>query len=228
MSKIAIVTGSAGNLGSAVTREMVKSGFQVVGTIEPGKEAPESSAQIIYKPVDLMDPGATETFIHDIFQIYKRIDAVVCLVGGFAMDSAREADQDSIMKMITLNFFTALNTVQPVLSVLADQKERIPIILVGAKPVFDSGASKMTFSYTLSKSMVVKLAQLLNADPKNKANVSVIVPSIIDTPQNRIAMPDADFSDWVSPESIAEKIAFICDEGGKDLRDTVLKIYGNS
>jgi NAD(P)-dependent dehydrogenase (short-subunit alcohol dehydrogenase family) len=87
----------------------------------------------------------------------------------------------------------------------------------------------MVFPYVLSKSMVIKMAEVINADSKHSnTTATVIVPSIIDTPPNRAAMPDANFSDWVTPESIADKIAFICGEGGKDLRETVLKIYGNS
>ena len=229
MSKIAIITGAAGNLGKAVTRKMVNSGFTVIGTMEPGKDYSTDNKQVTYKAVDLSDPEAADSLIQEVVSRYGKIDAVICLVGGFDMGTIPESSHEALLKMINLNFFTAFNVVQPVLKYLPDKKERKSIILVGAKPVFEPQAAKMVFPYALSKSMVIKMAEVINADSEqSNITATVIVPSIIDTPPNRASMPDANFSNWVTPESIANKIAFICGEGGKDLRETVLKIYGNS
>jgi len=75
----------------------------------------------------------------------------------------------------------------------------------------------------------LRMAEVINADTQtNNARATVIVPSIIDTLPNREAMPEANFANWVTPESIAEKIVFVCSEKGMDLRQTVLKVYGNS
>ena len=229
MSKIAIITGATGNLGKAVTRKMVNSGFTVIGTTEPGKDDSSADKNVVYKAVDLTDPMAAEALILETASTHRRIDAAICLVGGFAMASIQESSHEALQKMINLNFLTAFNVVQPILRLLPEQKERKNIILVGAKPVYEPHVAKMVFPYALSKSMVIKMAEVINADSKqSNTTATVIIPSIIDTPPNRVAMPDANFSDWVTPESIAEKIAFICGEGGKDLRETVIKIYGNS
>lgn len=229
MSKVAIITGSTGNLGKAVTSQMISAGFTVVGTYEPGLNADEGHEKATYQAVDLSDADATEKFILGIAEEYGRIDSVVCLVGGFAMSTLMDSNSSDIDKMITLNFKTALNTVQPVLGVMKEQESIGNIILIGAKPVFEVDAFKSVFPYALSKSMVLRIAEVINADTQaNKARATVIVPSIIDTPPNREAMPDANFADWVTPESIAEKIAFICSEDGRDLQQTVLHIYGNS
>ncbi len=145
------------------------------------------------------------------------------------MATLAETSHEALEKMINLNFFTAFNTIQPILRLLKDQEDRKNIVLIGAKPVFEPNAAKAVFPYALSKTMIIKMAEVINADSRqNNTTATVIVPSIIDTLPNRAAMPDANFSDWVNPESIAEKIAFICGEGGKDLRETILKIYGNS
>jgi NAD(P)-dependent dehydrogenase (short-subunit alcohol dehydrogenase family) len=229
MSKIAIITGATGNLGKAVTRKMVHSGFTVIGTTEPGKDDSSADKNVVYKAVDLTDPMAAEALILETASTHRRIDTAICLVGGFAMASIQESSHEALQKMINLNFLTAFNVVQPILRLLPEQKERKNIILVGAKPVYEPHVAKMVFPYALSKSMVIKMAEVINADSKqSNTTATVIIPSIIDTPPNRVAMPDANFSDWVTPESIAEKIAFICGEGGKDLRETVIKIYGNS
>jgi NAD(P)-dependent dehydrogenase (short-subunit alcohol dehydrogenase family) len=84
-------------------------------------------------------------------------------------------------------------------------------------------------AYGLAKSLNFRLAELMNEEAKGTNVVSsVIVPSTIDTPQNRKSMPDADFSKWVRPESIAEVIYFYCIEEAKDIRESVIKIYGRS
>lgn len=226
-TKTALITGATGNLGKVVTDLMVSNGYRIIGTTEPGRKCPADTESVQYRAIDLTNAELTRLFIQEIHEASGPIDAVVCLVGGFAMAGVTEAETDDFTRMINLNFHTAFNTVQPVLK---DSKERGGaghIILVGAKPAFDSQAAKAAFPYALSKSMVIKLAEVINADIKNHGyKASVIVPSIIDTLPNREAMPDANFSDWVTPESIAEKIAFLCGERGQDLRDTILRIYG--
>ncbi len=229
MSKVAIITGSTGNLGKAVTSQMISAGFTVVGTYEPALNADDGHPKANYKPVDLLDANATKKFVLDIAEEYGRIDVVVCLVGGFAMSTLIDSNISDINEMIKLNFQTALNTVQPVLRVMKAQESLGNIILIGAKPAFEVNAFKSVFPYALSKSMVLNMAEVINADSQtNNARATVIVPSIIDTPPNREAMPNANFGDWVTPKSIAEKIEFVCSEAGRDLRQTVLKIYGNS
>lgn len=229
MSKIAIITGATGNLGKAVTRKMLNSGFSVIGTTEPGKDVQSKDEHLTYKSVDLIDPVAAQSFIEEVVSDYGKINAVICLVGGFDMATLSDASYEAVQKMINLNFFTAFNTIQPILRLLKDQTERNSIVLIGAKPVFDPNVGKAVFPYAISKSMLLKMAEMINADSKqSNVTATVVVPSIIDTPPNRSAMPDANFANWVSPVSIAEKIAYVCGEGGRDLRETVLKIYGNS
>ena len=83
--------------------------------------------------------------------------------------------------------------------------------------------------YALAKSSVIDLAGLINSD-ENLDNVqaSVIVPSIIDTPPNREAMPDSNFKDWVTPEAIAQNIGHLLSDSASSLRNTILKLYNNA
>jgi hypothetical protein len=70
------------------------------------------------------------------------------------------------------------------------------------------------------------LAELFNGEGNAKGvSASVIVPSIIDTPQNRAAMPDADYKSWIKPDELADAIYFTCSTVGSKLRDTILKVY---
>jgi NAD(P)-dependent dehydrogenase (short-subunit alcohol dehydrogenase family) len=102
-------------------------------------------------------------------------------------------------------------------------------VLVGARPALDAGAGAHMAAYALSKGLVHQLAELINAHGRGKhIDATVIVPSVIDTPANRAAMPDADPGKWVSPDSIAETIAFVLSGAGRQMRGSVLKLYGES
>ena len=84
-------------------------------------------------------------------------------------------------------------------------------------------------AYGLAKSLIFRLAELMNDEAKGTDVVtSVVVPSTIDTPQNRKSMPDAKFDSWVKPEAIAEIIYFHCSSEGSALREPVIKIYNNA
>ena len=88
---------------------------------------------------------------------------------------------------------------------------------------------KGALAYSLTKSLLFRLAELLNATAKGKNVVaSVVAPSTIDTAVNRKSMPDADFSAWVKPEDIATLLEFICSDEGNALREPVYKIYNNA
>ena len=84
------------------------------------------------------------------------------------------------------------------------------------------------FRYGLAKSLIFRLAELMNDEAKGHNVVSaVVVPGTIDTPQNRKAMPGAHFDNWVKPEDIAGIIYYHTTEEAKTLRETVIKVYNN-
>jgi NAD(P)-dependent dehydrogenase (short-subunit alcohol dehydrogenase family) len=103
------------------------------------------------------------------------------------------------------------------------------IFIIGSKPGLSSVNSKGMVAYGLAKSLIFRLAELMNAEAKGtNVVVSVIVPSTIDTSQNRKSMPDADPAKWVKPEAIADVIYFYCTDAAAVLREPVIKVYNNS
>jgi NAD(P)-dependent dehydrogenase (short-subunit alcohol dehydrogenase family) len=101
------------------------------------------------------------------------------------------------------------------------------LFLIGSKPGLDSRNGKGMVAYTIAKSMIFRLAELMNEEAKGTdVVVCVVVPGTIDTPQNRKSMPDADTSKWVKPEAIAETIYFYTTGEAAVLREPVLKVYG--
>ena len=210
-----LVTGAFGTLGSAVVDPFLKEGWQVTGTLAPNeKPAVEINNPLFdVHTIDLTDEVATNTFIEHLLIKHPVIDAAVLTVGGFAMGQIEETDLAAVNKMISLNFNTAYNTAQPVFKQMKQQGSG-RIFFVGARPALGSQNSKGMFAYGLSKLMVVRLAEMINLEAASmKIRSTVIVPSTIDTPQNRASMPNADTSKWVKPETIADTIFAYCRGG---------------
>jgi NAD(P)-dependent dehydrogenase (short-subunit alcohol dehydrogenase family) len=228
MSKKILITGASGNLGSAVTRKMLDEGYQVTGTLEPGKTGEEED-NLHWLEANLLDATDARNAVNRATEHMGGLDAVLALVGGFGMSDILSTNVEELDRLIRLNFYTAFHTVQPALEIMKKQDRPGHIVLVAAKPVLEVEQSAGVFPYALSKTMVLRLAEAINIDHKNlNAQASVIAPSIIDTAPNREAMPDARFEDWVTPQSLADKMAFLVGEAGKDLRGTVLRVYGNA
>lgn len=228
---VVIVTGSAGNLGGAVTNALLEAGYTVEATVRNEKElgGQPDHPKLNSTVVDLMIEEAAARFVDAVVERHGQVDAAIMLVGGFAMGSLEEVGEKELDQMFSLNFKTAYFTARPVFRQMQEKNIAGRLVVVGAKPALVSSAAKAVIPYAISKSMVVKLAEILNAIGKKQGIVtSVIVPSTIDTAPNRKSMPDANFDDWVKPESIARTILDLIGETGKDWRETVIKLYGNA
>ena len=232
MKKTAIVTGAAGNLGQAVLKQLLNDGFQVIGTILPNESLEsfkKGNENFEEYTVDVTDAEAVENFAKAVAKKYGTIDRAALLVGGFAMSDLENTTLTDVQQMLSINFESAFVVAKYTFEQMKKQQEGGKIVLVGAKPALDAEAGKNAIAYSLSKSLIFQLAELLNASGKeNGIHTSVIVPSIIDTPPNRGSMPDADFADWVKPEEIAQVISFLFSEKASKLREPVVKIYGNA
>lgn len=230
MNKIAYITGASGNLGKAASERFLRDGYTVCGTIYPGEELNyQASGKLEIDQVNLADEAKARHSVDGVIRKYKKIDVALLLVGGFAMGGIADTDGDALKKMYTLNFETAYHTARPIFLQMMKQVSGGRIVLVGAKPALNASQGKDMIAYGLSKSLLFKLAEYLNAEGStNNVVTSVIIPSTIDTPQNRASMPDADFRNWVQPEVIAETMAFICSDHGMALRGPIFKVYGKS
>lgn len=227
--KIAIVTGASGNLGQEVVRKFINEGYKVIGTVIPNDPIemnfPEKKFEKVV--VNLMNEDDSLKFIHQIILQYGSIDAAVLTVGGFAMGSIADTSSSDMLKQYKLNFETVYHVARPVFVQMMKQKAG-RIFMVGSKPGLSAAHSKGMTAYGLAKSLVIRLAEMMNVEA-NGTNVvaSLVVPGTIDTPQNRKAMPDADVSKWVKPEDIANIIYYHSSDEGAILRETVIKVYGN-
>lgn len=202
----ALVTGAYGNLGRAVVEKFLAEGFTVSGTIAPNEIAPPiEHSKFSATTIDLTNEEVTLKYINQ-FDPEKSLDVAVFTVGGFAKGGIEETSLEDIRKMMKLNFDTAYNCVRPLLTGMK-KRGKGRIFVVGARPALSAKNGKGMTAYSLSKALLIRFAELVNEEAKGKDIwTTVIVPSTIDTPQNRASMPDAEFSKWVKPEKIAELI----------------------
>jgi NAD(P)-dependent dehydrogenase (short-subunit alcohol dehydrogenase family) len=225
--KTALITGASGNLGKACVEKFLAEGYRVLTIVSPGKGLGFDLPGIKTFEADLTNEASVGNVITRITSQHK-IDVALLLVGGFAMGNIQDTNGAGLQKMFSLNFETAYFTARPVFAHMLNQAAG-RIVFVGARPALNPADGKSTLAYALSKSLVFKLAELLNAEgASNNVVAHVIVPSIIDTPINRAAMPSSNFSDWVTAEEIAETMTYLCSDGGSAVRDTVVKVYVKS
>jgi NAD(P)-dependent dehydrogenase (short-subunit alcohol dehydrogenase family) len=226
--KTAIVTGASGNMGQAVIKKFLAEGYNIISTV-----IPNDSVSIDIKGknfetavVDLMNEDAAQQFVEFAAVKHGSIDAAILTVGGFAMGKIAETKTTDIAKQYKLNFETAYNVARPVFIQMMQQGSG-RIFLIGSRPGLDMKNSSGMVGYGLAKSLIFRLAELMNEEAKGTNVVtSVVIPSTIDTPQNRKSMPQSDFTKWVTPETIADIIYFHCTNVATALREPVIKIYG--
>jgi NAD(P)-dependent dehydrogenase (short-subunit alcohol dehydrogenase family) len=223
--KTVLVTGATGNLGTAVVNKFLAEGYRVIGTVN--RIAPANTPfESMY--VDLNDEADTEALVDTIVRKYGALDVLVATAGGFAMGDIHSTKSSDLTFQYQLNFETAYHVARPVFRHML-KKGSGRIFLTGSRPGLEDKGAKDVMAYALSKSLLVKLTSILNEEAKDKDVVtSLIVPSVIDTPANRKAMPNADFDAWVKPEKIADIICFYCSDAASIIRQPIIKVYNNS
>lgn len=228
--KTAIVTGASGNLGQAIIKKFIGEGYKVIGTVVPNDPVLVTfpTEQFEKVAVDLMNEDDSEKFVRNIVSTYGSVNTAVLTVGGFTMGSVTETKTADITNQYKLNFETAYNVARPVFVQMLKQNSG-RIFIIGSRPGLDAIHGKGMVAYGLAKSLIFRLAELMNNEAKGtNVVVSVVVPSTIDSPQNRKAIPDADPANWVTAEAIADVINFYSTEEAAALREPVIKIYNNS
>lgn len=220
--QVAVVTGAAGALGSAVVARFVELGATVAQL-----DVIEISNGHYCDICDLTNTAATAAAIEKINAELGNIQIVANIAGGFAMGEAvHETTAETWDFLMGLNASSVLNMSRAVIpQMIAQGSGKIVNIGAGAG---QRGAALMG-AYAASKSVVIRLTESLSDEVKESGiNVNCVLPSIIDTERNRSDMPDADFSRWVTPAAMAAVVSFLTSAEADAIHGAALPVSGLS
>ncbi len=230
--KVVVITGAAGNLGSAVAHAFEAQGARLVlldrkeGRLqEIFPEISELNKHLLIDGVDLASKESVDDAISKVIALHGRVDVLVNTVGGYR---AGTPVHDTPVE--TMEFLMDLNARTTFLSCQA----AVPHMLkAGGGKIINVGARQGTRgmakagAYAMSKSAVLRLTESLSAELKREGiNVNAVLPGTIDTPANRKAMPDADLSRWVTPQAIGEVILFLASDAACAVHGALVPVFG--
>jgi NAD(P)-dependent dehydrogenase (short-subunit alcohol dehydrogenase family) len=227
--KTIVVTGGLGALGSVVAETAANRGASVAlldyaSTLPAGVAERLSDNTLLIGGVDLTSLAAAEAAMASVKSKFGRIDALINIAGGFQWDTIADGKLDSWDRMYAMNVKTALNACKAALPYLLESGAG-RIINVGAQSALHA-ASGMG-PYAASKSAVHRLTESLADELKLKGvTVNAVLPSTIDTAQNRRDMPQADFSRWVAPADLAAVILFLASDEARAVTGALIPVSG--
>jgi NAD(P)-dependent dehydrogenase (short-subunit alcohol dehydrogenase family) len=223
--KVVAVTGSDGALGTAVVATLSAYGARLA-LLTHSAAAPSSppAKAVHYGGVDLTQETAVRSAMQRIAQDAGRLDGLVNLAGGFRWEKLADGTLESWDAMYRLNLRTAVVSCQAALPYLL-QSGSGRIVNVGALGAVKAAAGMG--AYAASKAGVARLTEALADELKGRGvTVNAILPSILDTPKNRLDDPKADFTRWVTPVEAAEVIAFLVSDQASAVTGALLPVAG--
>lgn len=207
-NKVVLVSGASGNLGSAVVDFFLLQKAKVIGLVHRASKNENERDNYEEKVVDLLDENATDTCVKDVIEKYGQVHVAVLTAGGFKGGNIANSSTTELRRLYSLNFETAYNVVRPLLSSMKD-KEDGQFFFISSLKGLDTHTGNTSVAYSLSKSLLVQLTNIINTDGRESGvRAYCVAPNTIDTPQNRESMPNADFSEWEKPEDIAKIIGY--------------------
>ena len=226
-----MVTGAAGNLGRAVAKAFVDLGANLA-LVDLRREHLEraygsDNERQLLLPANLLEQKQVDDAVAKTIERFKRIDVLCNIAGGFKMGEAvHETTDETWNFMLDLNGRTVLHAARAVVpKMLAAGGGKI--VNMGAFSA-QKGVAQMA-AYVASKSVVIRLTESMAAELREKnINVNCVLPTIIDTPENRAAMPNADPRRWVATEDLASVIVFLASDGARAIHGAALPVSGLS
>ncbi|HUN75411.1 MAG TPA: SDR family NAD(P)-dependent oxidoreductase [Steroidobacteraceae bacterium] len=221
---VVLVAGGTGALGRAVVAGFLRDGARVVTTYRSAArfEALRAGLGATVErldgwAVDLSDDAAVHEHIGQLVERYGHLDVLVNTVGGYAGGvSSWETEGAVLDRLLSLNL-RALHTLVRAVAPVMLQRNRGCIVNIAAKAAITHPPHAA--AYAASKAAALSMMAALSAElAATSIRANSILPSTIDTEANRSAMPQADFSKWISPEKIAEVIRFLCSPAGEVVR----------
>ena len=218
-----LITGANGGLGSAVVEAFLGTGATVYGADLAWKHQPHSNPRFHPIEANLLEAAECDR----VAKLAAPVDALLHLLGGFGGGQpVAETPDETWDKMLGLNLRSAYTIFRAVLpGMLKAGKGRI--VAVGARAAIEPIANFA--AYSVSKAALVALVKTVALEVKDSGiTANAVLPSVIDTPANRAAMPADDASKWVTPESIAGLLVWLASDAARDINGAAIPIYGRA
>jgi NAD(P)-dependent dehydrogenase (short-subunit alcohol dehydrogenase family) len=221
-----VLTGAAGNLGRAVAGALAAGGDNLV-LLDLKRGALQDSDRQMFIATNLLEAQSVQAAVDKAVQRFKRIDVLCNIAGAFRMGTpVHETSDEDWNFLIDVNARTVLNTSRAVVPVMLKAGGG-KIVNIGAFAA-QKGVAQMG-AYVAAKSAVIRLTEAMAAELRERnINVNCVLPTIIDTPENRAAMPDADPKRWVAPAALAEVIVFLASDAARAIHGAALPVSGLS
>ena len=226
-----MVTGAAGNLGRAVAEAFALRGAKLV-LIDRKRAFLETAfgaddARRLSAEADLMQQQQIDAAVDAAVRRFGAIDVLCNIAGGFDMGPAVHETPDTLWRsMLDLNAYSVIATARAVVPRML-AAGRGSIVNIGAASAL--GGKAAMGAYCAAKSATIRLTESMSAELRERGvRVNCVLPSIIDTPQNRAAMPDADPSRWVAPAALADVIVFLASDSARAVHGAAIPVVALS
>lgn len=235
-NKVAVITGATGALGRVVVKAFLNHGMRVVSTYRREEKQNElidflgeASGALISVKTDVTNEADVQALFQKVVEDYGRVDILLNIVGaykgGTEIADTKEEDWDSMMSINLKSAFLCSKAALP--HMMRQNYGRI--INVASRTALEKRYRGKSGAYAVSKAGVVVLTETIAEETKkHDINVNCILPSTIDTPDNRRNLPEADFSKWVKPEQIAKVLLFLVSEDSSTISGASIPVYGKA
>jgi len=221
--RVALITGAKGGLGSFVTNAFLDAGAFVVGSSRSISQSDFPVATFSAESVDFTKPADVSKLVEKVVGKFGGLDILVHVLGGFSGGkTVAETDDATWEQMLNLNLNSAFYVLRAAIPHLR-KSGRGRVIAIGslAATVPHAGLA----AYVTSKSALAMLVRSIAEENKDcGVTANVILPGTMDTPGNREAMPNADFSKWLQPQDVAKLVLWLADENAGHVTGAMIPI----
>ena len=231
MNSTIFITGAAGNLGRAVANAFAERGANLA-LVDLDLQALKKAfggedERRLFAPANLLDPSSVDAAVKKALERFGRVDVVCNIAGAFRMGAPVHETSDKDWNFLfDVNARTVLHTSRAIVPAMI-RNGGGKIVNIGAYAA-QKGAANMG-AYVASKSAVIRITETMAAELREKnINVNCVLPTIIDTPENRSAMPKADPRRWVAPQDLAAVIVFLASDAARAIHGAAIPVTGLS
>jgi NAD(P)-dependent dehydrogenase (short-subunit alcohol dehydrogenase family) len=224
-NKVALITGAKGGLGGFVTEAFLAAGATVAGVSRSIQQSDFPNPRFAAIPAELSSGETARRLADEVVARFGRIDALVHLVGGFAGGQpVHETDDATLEQMLEMNMKSAFYVLRAVIPHMRSSGGG-RILAIGSRAAAEPSPGAAI--YGASKAALVSLVRSVAAENKDRCiSANVILPGTMDTPANRKASPQADYSKWVQPSQVASLLVTLAADSASQVSGAVIPIYG--